>query len=272
MGAGLFTDPWRTLPGSEETLRFLKQYKPQNEQATRLRILLSGPDDAGKSSFINSVDSVFQGRVTDRAPTDAISGSSYTQKYKTYKIYKEPQSFYNFIFNDIMGFESDKGVRVEDVKLALKGHIKEGYEFNSDHHLNENDNSYNPAPTMDDRVHVLVYVVPVGSVSLLSEDMVKKMREVRMAARDLGIPQLAILTKPDVACPEVNENINNLHKSKILKEQVDKFSVLLGFPLKNIFLVKNYNSEIITTNDMNTPILSTLRQMVMFGEDFLNDQ
>ncbi|XP_040927929.1 interferon-induced protein 44-like [Betta splendens] len=268
----LFKDPWRTLPESKEMFNFLKQYKPQNEQVTRLRILLHGPVGAGKSSFINSVDSVFQGRVAVRAPMDATSGESFTQKYKTYKIRKEPQSFYNFIFNDIMGFESDRGVQVEDVKLALMGHVKEGYRFNNCHQLNENDNSYNPDPTLDDRVHVLVCVVPVGSVSLLSDEVVKKMREVRLAASDLGIPQLAILTKPDEACPEVGKNVENLYKSIYLKEQVDKFSVMLGFPLNSIFLVKNYNSEINTNDGMNTHILSALKQIVMFGEDFLNDQ
>ncbi|XP_055366982.1 interferon-induced protein 44-like [Betta splendens] len=270
MEQSLFKDPWRTLP--ESTLCFLKQYKPKNERATHLRILLYGPVGAGKSSFINSVDSVFQGRVTDRAPTDATSGDSYTQKYKSYKIHKDHQSFYNFIFNDIVGLESDKGVQVEDVKLALKGHVKDGYRFISCHPLNENDINYNPDPTLDDRVHVLVCVVPVGSVSILSDEVVKKMREVREAARDLGISQLGILTKPDQACPEVKANIKNLYTSKRLKEQVDKFSALLGFPPKSIFLVKNYNSEDETSDDMNAQILIALTKIVRFGEDFLNDQ
>lgn len=61
-------------------LESVKSYKPQNKQVTHLRILLHGPVGAGKSSFINSVDSVFKDRVTGRVPTDAISGSSFTEK------------------------------------------------------------------------------------------------------------------------------------------------------------------------------------------------
>uniref|UniRef100_G3PG70 Uncharacterized protein n=1 Tax=Gasterosteus aculeatus TaxID=69293 RepID=G3PG70_GASAC len=63
-------------------------------------------------------------------------------------------------------------------------------------------------------------VIPAGSVSILSDGVVKKMREVRLAASDMGIPQLAILTKIDEACPEVNTNMDKVYGSIYLKELV----------------------------------------------------
>ena len=59
-------------------------------------------------------------------------------------------------------------------------------QINPKRKMQTGDPSYNPSPTLDDKVHVLVSVIPAGSVTLLSEEVWKKMREVRLAARDMG--------------------------------------------------------------------------------------
>ncbi|XP_050925198.1 interferon-induced protein 44 isoform X1 [Lates calcarifer] len=271
--SALSAQPWRELPANnQDNLDFVKFYNPRKENVKHLRILLHGPAGAAKSCFINSVDSILRERSTGRALTDAISGSSFTQKYKTYKFEKNPGSFYSFVFNDVMGFEknANRGVHVEDIKLVLKGHVTEGYKFDPEHQLTEDNPGYKTAPTVEDRVHVVVSVVSAGSVSLITEDVVRKMRDVRLAASEMGIPQLAILTKVDEACPEVKANIKNIYKSKYLKEQVEKFHLLLGIPLNCIFLVKNYDKEFKTDDDISAPILLALKQMIYYGEDYLN--
>lgn len=51
-------------------------------------------------------------------------------QYRTHKIRKgNPQTYYPIVLNDIMGLEekSDAGVRPDDIKLAMKGHVKDGY-------------------------------------------------------------------------------------------------------------------------------------------------
>lgn len=60
------------------------------------------------------------------------------------------------------------------------------YKFKSDLEIQENDKYYNSSPTLNDKVHVLVSVIPAGSVSILSDGVVKKMREVRLAASEMG--------------------------------------------------------------------------------------
>ncbi|XP_059204132.1 interferon-induced protein 44-like [Centropristis striata] len=194
-------------------------------------------------------------------------------EYETYKIHRGQGNFYPFVFNDIMGFEKDTntGVLVKDVKLVLGGHVEDGYQFLPIQKLMKGDKYYNSSPTLDDKVHVLVCVLPADKVSLTSAEVVKKMREVRITARDMGIPQLAILTKVDEACPETNKNIKDVYKSKYLKEQVDAFSLLLGVPQNCIFLVKTYGPDPNMNDDNDVVILNALRQMIDFGDDFLND-
>lgn len=52
--------------------------------------------------------------------------------------------------------------------------------------MNQGDQGYNSSPTLDDRVHVLVCVIPASSLSILSDEVLKKMREVRLAASEMG--------------------------------------------------------------------------------------
>jgi len=57
-----------------ELLETIKTYKPTDASVSRVRVLLVGPVGAGKSSFFNSINSVFRGHVTSQA----IAGCSCT--------------------------------------------------------------------------------------------------------------------------------------------------------------------------------------------------
>ncbi|TNN23572.1 Interferon-induced protein 44-like [Liparis tanakae] len=151
-----------------------------------------------------------------------------------------------------LGKGTNEGVCVEDIKLAMKGHIKEGYNFDPRSVISEDDPNYNKEPTLEDKVHVLVCVIDASTLHLL------------------GIPEVAILTNIDKACPEVEKNLRNVYKSKFLKEQMDYLSAMLGLPPNFIFPVKNYHSEVDTNDDVGTVILNALQRILDSGEAFLN--
>lgn len=264
---------WRNGPWGKKAghLQFVEHYQPVKYDF-QLRFMVYGPVGTGKSSFINSVESALRGEITGRAKTYAKHGKSYTTKYKAYKIEKgETGTHYPFVFNDVMGLEKDEGVCVEDIKLAMKGHVKNGYTFNPISSLSEKDQHYNRDPSLNDRVHVLICVIP-GNIARLQDLSVRKLSEVRLAARDMDIPEIAILTKIDEACPEVRKDIRNVYKSKYLKNKIEEVSEVLGFSPSCIFPVKNYHEEHETSDDKDTLILSALTRMIQSGKDFVNDQ
>lgn len=57
----------------------LRSFKISNPDVQCLRILVHGPVGAGKSSFVNSIDSIFQGRMAQGALVDALGGKSFTK-------------------------------------------------------------------------------------------------------------------------------------------------------------------------------------------------
>ncbi|XP_035986052.1 interferon-induced protein 44-like [Fundulus heteroclitus] len=269
----LLETPWRDISwgGNKQALHYLKRFQPQNDEVEHIRVLLYGPVGAGKSSFINSINNVFQERMTHQALTSArTADQSFTKKYVAYKIQKEGRgNFYPFVFNDIMGLEDGdgRGVRADDLKLALKGHVKEGYKFNPSSSLSAGDPCYNSSPSVSDRVHVLVCIHDANA-SQMKSSVLQKMKEIREAASELGIPQLAILTHIDEACSETEKNLRNVYKSKHLKKKMGDFSSSLGIPMNCILPVKNYSKEIQLNQDVDTLILSALTPMIDFGDDY----
>ncbi|CAL8270541.1 unnamed protein product [Lota lota] len=267
-----FEEPWRNMKwgDKENELKWLNSFSLDTETISHLRILIYGPAGSGKSSFINSVDSVCQNRVTIPAAASK-SAETFTVKYKTHRIQKgKPGQYYPFVFNDIMGLEGNSGVSEEDVKLAMQGHMKEGYKFNPASPLSQSDVWYNKNPDRKDKVDLLVCVFSANAVPTMKEGTIAKIKRMRTAARDCGIPQIAILTHIDEACPLVKKSIRNVYKSKYIKRMMENFHEMVGIPLTCIFPMKNYHEEQDLDADIDMLILRALRQMIQIANDHVN--
>lgn len=61
-----------------------------------------------------------------------------------------------------------------------------GLQFKQSQKLSEDDDFYNSTPSVNDRVHVLVYVVPANTSEPINKKVLEKIRAVRLKAKDLG--------------------------------------------------------------------------------------
>ncbi|XP_053333395.1 interferon-induced protein 44-like isoform X2 [Clarias gariepinus] len=276
------TVSWMAFFPSEDNknrmLRTLKDFQSGTEGVSQINILLHGPIGAGKSSFINSINTVLQGHNTTSALADSSAGpsQSFTLRFKTHRLKKAgPGSYYPFVFTDIMGLEPDKsqGVQTKDIQKILKGHVKDGYTFNPVKPIDKDDTKYyNPNPTLKDGVHCLVSVLPADKISIMSDEVIQKMRAVREKARDLGIPQIVVMSMVDKACPLVIENLSKIYTSRKIKEKMKECSDKLGVPMNCIYPVQNYHEQI--TNDLHMDILifMAMTDIVRFANDYVEDQ
>ncbi|KAG9333847.1 hypothetical protein JZ751_009997 [Albula glossodonta] len=254
-------------------LKDLKDFKPGDPNLAALKILLNGQVGAGKSSFINSINSIFQGHVMTEAFADNARGQSFTKTYKTYTIENRsaPGSSYAFVFNDVMGLEAEeqRGTQVDDIISALKGHIKEDYPFNPVMRLSDKNLYYNKSPSRGDKVHCIVTVVAADQLAIIDDKMIEKQKRIREAATELHIPQVAVLTKVDEACPLVKKDLRTIYRSRYIKEQIERFSYKLGIPVNCIVPVKNYHNELDLNENMDILLLKALTHIVNFGNDYV---
>ncbi|XP_042562067.1 interferon-induced protein 44-like [Clupea harengus] len=249
-----FAVAWRKIDHqrNDKVKTAQREFTPSNPEAQRLRFLLHGPVGAGKSSIANSVNTVFQGRTTVNAHAAPSTGKSETTTYNMYEVKDEQGRKLSFVFNDIMGLEGTEtgGVLTADIISALKGHIKDGYEFNPSSSLSAG-LYYNNNPTLDDKVHCLVSVIPADKILLLEEShgLIKKMREVRDVAKNLDIPHVVLMTHVD-SCPLVKEDLDKIYFSKKIK-------------------IANYHEENRVDEKVDCVILDALDNIVNFANDYV---
>ncbi|XDV14625.1 hypothetical protein PO909_014847 [Leuciscus waleckii] len=273
-----FDRPWRSMDWNKDRqtlLTTINNFQPGNKEVSTLRILLHGPQGAGKSSLFNSVDTVLQGHITTRALANSVAtGHSFTLECKTYTVKKDRTgSFFPFTFTDIAGLHNTCGsIQTDDINRLLNGHINDDYTFNTAKPITEDDPKYKKNPTRKDRIHCLVAVLPADTVSMMDEDIIREMTEVRKKARDLGIPQVIIMTKVDEACPLVKEDLKKIYTSKKIKQKMEECSCRLGVPVNCIYPVKNYHEERTTNTTIDILILDALNNILNFANDHVEDQ
>ncbi|KAM4738706.1 interferon-induced protein 44-like isoform 2-T2 [Anableps anableps] len=270
-------NPWRTLIWNPEKrtelMEMIKTYKPTVSSVSQARVLLIGPVGAGKSSFFNSINSVFRGHVTSQA-ISGCSSSSLTTQFRTYSVKagREGKPL-PVILCDTMGLEENKGagLDVDDISSILEGHMPDRYQFNPSAPLRSEAHAYRKSPDFKDKIHCMSYILDATKVSNMPEKLAEKLKAIRQKANLLGVPQLVVLTKVDEACPLVRECLTNIYRSAYIKEIMQGASTKLGIPLSCIVPVRNYIEELELDLNSDILLLSAVIQMLRFADSFFDE-
>ncbi|XP_029285239.1 interferon-induced protein 44-like [Cottoperca gobio] len=273
--------PWRTInwesEKKNELMESIKIYKPTVSSVTHARVLLIGPVGAGKSSFFNSINSVFRGHVTGQAIA-GCSTTSVTTQFHTYPVKAGREGTpLPITLCDTMGLEESMGagLDIDDISSILKGHLPDRYQFNPSAPLLSEASGYRKSPELKDKIHCVVYVIDACKVSIMATKLEEKLNAIRRKVNLMGIPQLVMLTKVDEACPLVTENVRNVYKSGYIKEMMQEISARLGVQVSCVVPVKNYTEALELDPDCDILLLSAVIQMLRFADncfDEMSDQ
>ncbi|KAJ8309041.1 hypothetical protein KUTeg_013915 [Tegillarca granosa] len=127
--------PWRKSQEwntrlMQELKESIETYKPMKElKIPQAKILLIGQVGAGKSSFFNTINSIFRGYITSQA-CSGNAEHSLTTVYRQYQIRNDNNGKpLNFRLCDTRGLEEDQGLDGHEICYLLDGNIPDRYQL-----------------------------------------------------------------------------------------------------------------------------------------------
>lgn len=249
----------------------LRNYKPYGDLVHQTRILLLGPIGAGKSSFVNSVKSVFKGSITHQALV-GCDRNGISDKYRTYSIMSKNDSGpLPFVLCDSLGLSENGGLHTDDICHILEGHTPDRYQFDFMKPITPNHPNYIHDPLLKDRIHCVVFVFDINSFIQLSCELVAKIKQIRRDLIKHGILHLALLTHVESLTWITKGDLLDIYSCSPVKVKLGVFHRLFGFALSDILVVSNYDSEWQLDPVKDMLILSALKEILYTANGFLED-
>ncbi|XP_045177228.2 interferon-induced protein 44-like [Mercenaria mercenaria] len=266
---------WRESPGWDfKDLEDLKHFAaafapPYGLDIDTANILILGPVGAGKSSFFNTVASVFRGHICDQAVCGSAE-KSVTSKYRMYRVRSSQiEKPLKFCMCDTMGLEESQGIDIQELTYVLDGNVPDGYQFNPTTPFSNDAHGFIKSPTLGQKIHCVCFVFDGNTATILSEKMLEKIKSMQAKVRQKGLPQAIVLTKIDNVCSYVEEDVRNVYQSETIKQLVDKVSNIFGVPRSFILPLKNYEKEIDVRTDVSVLAMHTLKRLLLSTENHL---
>ncbi|XP_039667083.1 interferon-induced protein 44-like isoform X1 [Perca fluviatilis] len=268
---------WRDMDWTEEQktslMKTISSYRPICHEVTQARVLLLGPVGSGKSSFVSSVQSVFNGRVTNRAMVGS-SLTSFTKKLQSFHIHcQKGEDPTGLVLCDIVGLGGGEmtGLTLYDILSVIKGHVPEGHKFSPDQPVRSETVGYVKKPSLKDKIHCVAFVVDASKILTYPKGLSTTFQQLREHISELGVHQVALLTHVDQICPETAKDVTKVYESRIIRDMMSKVGALLGMSTSYIVPVKNYSSELDLDASTDVLLLSAVDHILQYAELYFQD-
>jgi len=246
----------------ESLLRLVRGYTPVQSpdfQLQFINVLIFGGVGAGKSSFLNSVESVLRNRLA----MVSIAGEGVSSV--TTKVLKFQMSGTRICLWDCPGW-TVRDYRTGELGYLLDGHLPHNFDFKET--VTRRSPGFVEMPTFADQVHCFVMAIPVGCVS--SREYTDRITELNNFARPRGIITLILLTKIDKYDAKLqNSGLAALNDDDDIGEIIKDLSEATGIIPNYILPVKNYNSERECQLHTDILLLSCLKRMTEAVDDLI---
>ncbi|XP_033736421.1 interferon-induced protein 44-like [Pecten maximus] len=268
-----------TLLDDVESYWPLKDFGVSEEALQHVNILFIGPIGAGKSSFLNSVESVFRKHVTMSAAAGS-RGKSVTSMYRQYPITGPVVSVcvYDVSVPPVSNHRSccfnDCSI-TKDIDAILDGHVPNNYIFNSSSSVTNKTHGYRRDPKLKDKIHCVVYVLdaekysPEIGMSFVTETVKEQIMDIQEKVDQRGIQQLILLNKIDNACAATKENTSDVYRSELIQQRCFHAANCLGLPPMTVLPMKNNFMELTTSDEVAILTLYNVRQMLRAADAYL---
>ncbi|KAL6469511.1 hypothetical protein MHYP_G00230350 [Metynnis hypsauchen] len=272
--------PWRNVTWTKEAketlMEMVKAYKPASDYVSEARVLLLGPVGAGKSSFISSVQSVFSGRVLNRAMVGSSSSTGFTKKLQSFSIRagrEKADGATALVLCDMMGIGDGEtaGLTLHDALCVVQGHVPEGHQFIPEQPVKSETSGYIKKPGLKDKVHCVVFVVDASKINTYPKGLNSTFQKLREHISNLGVHQVALLTHVDEVCKETSQDITHVYRSPTVQQLMAKAGALLGMATSYIVPVKNYSAQLELEENTDILLLSAVDHILQYVNLYFQD-
>ncbi|XP_017333324.1 interferon-induced protein 44 [Ictalurus punctatus] len=274
----LLETPWRsvnwTSESRKELMEMVESYKPASGAVSEARVLLLGPVGAGKSSFISSVQSVFSGRVLNRAMVGSSTSASFTKKLQSFPIRRSGENSdpTALVLCDIMGIgDGDStGLSLYDALCVIKGHVIEGHQFSAEEPV-RSDMGFIKKPSLKDKIHCVVFVVDASKINTYAKGLSTTFQQLRENISSLGVHQVALLTHVDEVCTVTCRDASQVYISRNVQQLMVKAGELLGMATSYIIPVRNYSSQLDLDESTDILLLKAVDHILQYADLYFRD-